>query len=141
MKTSYNYYHTGRYIAVIGGWGPDSDNKLNIIDSSALIPTATSKPRLQLLSAETINCPRFRYGFTANTVSENRVLCFGGLRQGGYAGEVADLYYIHFHFLGGVATSGIGSSYSDRLVPCPSSLRPTARGYHTSTIVQVDGKV
>lgn len=81
----------GRYIAIVGGWGPQGTNDVYLLDGAHL-------PRLSSIQVETTRKPRFKYGFTAITAqsvqkgnweSENRILVFGGCTSGGYSGDVS----------------------------------------------------
>lgn len=67
-----------RYLIIIGGWADDEPNEVICIDGQVL------PERVFRISSQTINRPRFRYGFTT-TVFLNRFFIYGGCRQGGYS--------------------------------------------------------
>lgn len=74
-----NLYHE-RFLVIIEGWGRNSTNRLHLLDSYGL-PTS-----LMLIATRTVQPPRFRYGFTTLIYGE-RIIVFGGLRQGGYSAD------------------------------------------------------
>ena len=69
-----------RYLIVVGGWANDEPNEVICIDGQVL------PERVFRIPTETINRPRFRYGFTT-TVFLNRFFIYGGCRHGGYSGD------------------------------------------------------
>ena len=84
-----------RYIVIIGGWGPDQENMIHVLDGMYL-------PQLRKLSVKTIGCPQFKYGFTvikdSNSMLKNRLYMYGGCQTGGYGGDCRDFYYIDINF-------------------------------------------
>ena len=84
-----------RFIVIVGGWGPDQENIVHVLDGMNL-------PQLRKLSVKTIGCPQFKYGFTVvkdpNSLLKNRLYMYGGCQTGGYGGDCRDFYSIDIHF-------------------------------------------
>ena len=69
-----------RFAVIIDGWGQSELNDVSIIDCCTL-------PVLSTIRVETVNQPRFRYGFST-TYYRGRLLVFGGCSNGGYSGDI-----------------------------------------------------
>ena len=84
----------GRFIVIVGGWGPEGTNEIYTFDGACL-------PELKAIKTRTVNIPDFVYGFSAiaaqsypqqigisSPESLLRVVVFGGCTSGGYSGDV-----------------------------------------------------
>mmetsp|Transcript_15723 Transcript_15723/g.21599 ORF Transcript_15723/g.21599 Transcript_15723/m.21599 type:complete len:672 (-) Transcript_15723:1164-3179(-) len=141
----------GRWVAIVSGWGPHSNNELYIIDSVSL---DIGRKTLRTVPTKTINNPRFRYGFSAVCTASDKVIVFGGCSVGGYSGECADMYIIQmeFSYESSLPTAvdkinkeertetpvlQVIATYSDVLSPVGGHA-PITRGYHSAVIIPLN---
>lgn len=75
----------GRYVAVVGGWSRAEGNRIYVLDGW------TVPHHVITLETATVNNPRFRYGF-GTVVYKNKLVVYGGCREGGYAYECNGKY-------------------------------------------------
>lgn len=88
-----------RFMIVVGGWGPGRANEVSVLDGGRSAEEDTTL--LRPVHVENTNVGRFRYGMSVVTVKHEvkwRLLVFGGLTMGGYAGDCADMYYVDLTF-------------------------------------------
>jgi hypothetical protein len=85
-----------RFAVVFGGWGPRFTNHCYAIDLQAF-KRCHFQGQVPLVECSTLYIPRFRYGFTVcTTTASDKVLLYGGFRQGGYSGDSNELFQVDF---------------------------------------------
>ncbi|KAJ1412807.1 hypothetical protein B484DRAFT_455238 [Ochromonadaceae sp. CCMP2298] len=114
-----------RFALIVGGWGASDSNDVSIIDGGCLSAAATEdeavKPVVNLVRTRNINVPSFRYGFST-AVHKGRLVVFGGCANGGYSGDVNNLYFVDLSFR--VAPSASASVPSASAGPDPETPAP-----------------